>query len=381
MSGIKQTVTLEQITDILQKGLPRIRIESKRNTARRWGVEEPMPFDYGDIPDYINPADGMGWDIIVSPDSDSSNKNLRIAGIVKVKDNALKYPPPEGNKPGNHKLILAINGRMSNDAIQTIKRWFKQTKSFQPPEIYNQNNVNQYSLKEKKRGGWEKSLLAGYNLSHVNDGRWDGISVGPTAKKAFNIMRENSGNRAAELFSLLIEEETTYRFFLDLDGVMCDLENNFSQLSGENLGPKAYQEKYGKSAFWDKMESFGEEFWSDMPWMEDGKQLWDYIKKYNPTILSAPSRDPKSVSGKIKWLKKNLPDLENHNLQTKCKKGWDGVSKIILNPDKYRYATGPHDILIDDTPEKIEKWRNAGGTGILHTSAENTIQELKKLGL
>ena len=25
-------------------------------------------------------------------------------------------------------------------------------------------------------------------------------------------------------------------------------------------------------------------FWSDMPWMPRGKQLWNYIKQYNPHI-------------------------------------------------------------------------------------------------
>jgi hypothetical protein len=381
MTGIKQVVSLEQIVDILQKSLPRIRVEEKRNTKQKWGVEEPIPFDYGEIPEYINPADNMGWDFIVAPDSDPTNKNLRIAGIIKVKDNADNIPAPNGNKPGNHKLILGSEGRVSNDAMKIIKNWFKQTKVFDPPQFYNQNNQNPYTLKEKKKNNWEKATLAGYNLGHVNDGRWGGISVGPTAKKVFKVMKENNGNRLSQVFSTLLENETKYQIFQDLDGCLCDLESHFRNLSGENLGPKEYQEKYGKDAFWKKMESFGEEFWSEMPWMPDGKELWDYIKNQNPTILSAPSRDPKSVSGKMKWIEKNLPELANNRLQTKCKNGWDGVSKIILNPDKYRYVRGPNDILIDDTPEKINKWIQAGGTGILHTSAKHTIQMLKELGL
>jgi hypothetical protein len=38
-------------------------------------------------------------------------------------------------------------------------------------------------------------------------------------------------------------------------------------------------------------------------------------------------------------------------------------------------------ILIDDMEQTIREWRNAGGIGILHTSAADTIKELKKLGL
>jgi hypothetical protein len=38
-------------------------------------------------------------------------------------------------------------------------------------------------------------------------------------------------------------------------------------------------------------------------------------------------------------------------------------------------------ILIDDMEQTIKEWKNAGGIGILHTSAADTISQLKKLGL
>jgi len=43
--------------------------------------------------------------------------------------------------------------------------------------------------------------------------------------------------------------------------------------------------------------------------------------------------------------------------------------------------SGENRILIDDLPNTIEEWNAKGGIGILHTSAANTIKELKKLGL
>ena len=36
-------------------------------------------------------------------------------------------------------------------------------------------------------------------------------------------------------------------------------------------------------------------------------------------------------------------------------------------------------VLIDDRPKNIEAWEAAGGIGILHTSAADTIDQLKKL--
>jgi hypothetical protein len=47
---------------------------------------------------------------------------------------------------------------------------------------------------------------------------------------------------------------------------------------------------------------------------------------------------------------------------------------------KAEYAE-PNAILIDDQPKSIDPFIAAGGIGILHTSAANTIKELKKLGL
>ena len=41
----------------------------------------------------------------------------------------------------------------------------------------------------------------------------------------------------------------------------------------------------------------------------------------------------------------------------------------------------PNRILIDDYSETIERWRAAGGKGILHTSADDTIKQLKMYGL
>ena len=50
---------------------------------------------------------------------------------------------------------------------------------------------------------------------------------------------------------------------------------------------------------------------------------------------------------------------------------------------KYKYAkTKPavQNILIDDTKKKLDPWIEAGGIGILHTSAASTISELKEWG-
>ena len=101
--------------------------------------------------------------------------------------------------------------------------------------------------------------------------------------------------------------------------------------------------------------------------MPDGQELWSYIKKYKPNILSAPSWDPSSKVGKEAWCKINLKnDYKKLYLYSRANKQLFSASNRIL---------------IDDMEQTINEWNAKGGVGILHTSAASTINQLKKLGL
>ena len=50
-------------------------------------------------------------------------------------------------------------------------------------------------------------------------------------------------------------------------------------------------------------------FWRDLPWHTGGKQLWNFIKKYDTEILSAyveDTYDKNCIPGKKFWATKNL---------------------------------------------------------------------------
>ena len=154
-----------------------------------------------------------------------------------------------------------------------------------------------------------------------------------------------------------------YIIYCDMDGVLIDFEKGYYDLTGTSTK----QFPKGDNPFWQPISDAGAEFWATLPWMPDGKELWNYIKKYTPNILSSPSQDPSSKVGKEAWLKMNL--------QGGYKKAYFyGRANKQLFSDKNR-------ILIDDLPNTINEWNAKGGIGILHTSAANTIKELKKLGL
>jgi hypothetical protein len=110
-----------------------------------------------------------------------------------------------------------------------------------------------------------------------------------------------------------------------------------------------------------------EVWWSNLPWMDDGKELWEYVSRFNPIILTAPMQE-KSSLGKLNWVKKNL------NLEK---------DRVILSQTKYLYTSyeGKTGFLIDDMPKHLTPFLEKGGEGILHKSAASTIRELQRRGI
>jgi len=159
-------------------------------------------------------------------------------------------------------------------------------------------------------------------------------------------------------------EEMEYEIYSDMDGVITDFDAQFMKAS-DGIRPSEYERNMGKEGFWELVDGKGVGFWVGMPWMPDGKQYWDYIKDYNPILLSSPSRSSTSRLGKRLWVRNQLPG-----------------TKLILAQakDKQNYAR-KNRILIDDRPSNIEEWVAQGGIGILHISAATTIKKLKELGL
>jgi hypothetical protein len=176
------------------------------------------------------------------------------------------------------------------------------------------------------------------------------------------------------LFDLLKEEiADAYTIYLDMDGVLTDFERRFEQFAGvtpnEFISQKSIEFGEGKAdeQFWDLIDNqIGVRFWAGMPWMPEGEELYKYVKKYKPQILTSPSKDDSSRIGKGVWVKRNMPGVP-------LKFGYKAEGKA-------KFA-GPNKILIDDRAENIQAWKSAGGIGILFKSTEQVKNELSKLGL
>ena len=154
-----------------------------------------------------------------------------------------------------------------------------------------------------------------------------------------------------------------YAIYCDMDGVLVDFKKGYKELT--NIDTSTYVK--GDKTFWAPVDKEGPQWWANLDWMPDGKTLWRYIKRYRPHILSSPSQSISSRVGKEAWCKINI------NNQYK---------DLLLYPrHEKQLFSGKYAILIDDLEQTIKEWEKHGGTGILHTSAENTIARLKKLGL
>lgn len=153
--------------------------------------------------------------------------------------------------------------------------------------------------------------------------------------------------------------------YVDMDGVLVDFLKGAGQATSMNFKTHMDWEKV-KQTEWETLSKMGSRFWARLPWMKDGKQLWNYVKDYEPRILSAfpqaKQNKQHAINGKKEWIKKNLSGVKEVNL--------------VKGQDKQKYAR-KNTILIDDSERNINQFNNAGGIGILHTDTKSTIAKLK----
>ena len=156
--------------------------------------------------------------------------------------------------------------------------------------------------------------------------------------------------------------EKGYKIFCDLDGVLSDFAGAYEKITGRDIRGKHIE---SSAHFWVPVNEAGYSFWANMEWLGEGRRLWKYIEKYNPDILSAPSRQEVSRVGKKDWVKRELP----------------GIRLILRSAKNKKELAAKNHILIDDRESNINDWIANHGIGILHKTTNETIKKLKELGL
>ena len=160
--------------------------------------------------------------------------------------------------------------------------------------------------------------------------------------------------------------------YLDMDGVIADffggIEKQFNVRHWKDL--KWKEEVFAKLAYTD--------FFDTLPCFFDGdtnlsSKIIDHVKmqafdnNIQWGICSSPMRgdETNSIYHKRVW-------LERMNFMPE-------VCNCIFTSNKHKYAMSPIDgrpnILIDDKPENIYRWEQAGGLGIRFQCNQDDIEE------
>ncbi len=152
-------------------------------------------------------------------------------------------------------------------------------------------------------------------------------------------------------------EQPQYQIYCDLDGVLAAFDAGVKQLTGR------YPHELNKKDMWEAIYSIPN-FFESLPWIPEGKTLWNYIKPLNPIILTGLPASSNGEQQKRIWcaahLGNNVPVI------------------VCKSKDKQQYAQ-PNAVLIDDRNDNIMQWKAAGGIGILHRTLPKTLVQLRKL--
>ena len=300
-------------------------------------------------------------------------------GNVDLKFNSLEEPKKQRfqdalNK-GNIEMSIAVKFSDNDyDLVAGNTRISGLVKNQIDPKIWIvdlSNDLNESIVGDKiecDKCGWSWNIVDGGNdlfmchkCGHNNEPINEGKKKDPFGLLAY-----------AQELGRLREDESEYKVYLDMDGVLADFDQRFRDLSG--MEPSEFENKYGRKAFWDLIdEEHKIKFWVGIKPMDGASALVDAVKDYDYELLTSPSAKKQSYLGKILWVKNHTGDVFPSKPRINFKKAKE---KHLIKPQLAKT-----DILIDDREDTIGRWNTAGGTGIVYKSIGQVLNDLKKLGL
>ena len=164
------------------------------------------------------------------------------------------------------------------------------------------------------------------------------------------------------------------KIYFDMDGVLADFNKGVMDMfqidAGDQEAPdrgdlddRMFAAIAGMPHFYLKLEPI------------DG--MLDILKKlisgYGSKVeiltgIPKPERNVVTAAeDKVEWVRKLVSE--------------DVVVNTVLRKEKMQYARGPGSILVDDMKKNIDEWKEAGGTGIRFTGAEDLRETLSKMDI
>lgn len=149
------------------------------------------------------------------------------------------------------------------------------------------------------------------------------------------------------------------QIFVDMDGVLADFDTGYALMLGVGTS------KETDNVDWAKVRAH-DRFYENLPPMLDMRELWDYVSRYVPIILTGvPHSVEEAAENKRAWVRKHI----GSHVEVRC----------CPSKENNLHAS-PGDILIDDWERYRHLWVAKGGRWIMHVSAPDTIIELQKMG-
>lgn len=155
------------------------------------------------------------------------------------------------------------------------------------------------------------------------------------------------------------------QIFVDMDGVLADFDQHHEDVFGERAC------KVKENVDWEKVRAIPN-FYAGIPPMKDMWELWNYVCDVSinefgtrPIVLTGiPSSVEEAERNKRGWILNWLGPA----VEVRC----------CLSKEKALHCK-PGDILIDDWTKYKHLWVAEGGYFIVHTSAADTIKQMKQL--
>lgn len=157
---------------------------------------------------------------------------------------------------------------------------------------------------------------------------------------------------------MTIEKKHIYHIYLDMDGVLTNLDLNM--VDKWKKGGK-FQSNFKK--FIDKNGFL------DLAMKDDAHELLNYLNDsgIKVTILSSAGNPEDDYFEKINFQKKTWLKRNQINYPT----------IVVQKKDDKKNYTSPHALLIDDTKSNCDDFVETGGHAVLHISSKNTIKILE----
>ena len=244
--------------------------------------------------------------------------------------------------------------------------------------LYNFDSINVVSAGQRDPDAEGMSgVSASKAREYAQDDDFENFSKivmgGKVSAKIFLKIQSKMGKKVAVNNEKLYTEDMNGKptVYLDMDGVLADFFGGVEKLYGVSHWKELTSDKTKDLKKEVINRITGTDFFATLPKFQTADALIDMVKNFTGgkfSINTSPLRGDHANSGKYKkvWISNNIEQPDD----------------IVVTAQKETYATdkasGTPNILIDDRPVNIERWRNAGGYGILYQANRDSLTKVKK---